>query len=468
MKNQLHHVSVGTLKMKPKYVEAVTRATIQEDNDLYNSIKLKGIETPLIVNEKYIILDGHRRFTKAVNLGIKFMYVIIKKFKTLDEEYRFVCETNLNRRNMNEAQKIFNSQELFKIETKLAKQRQKKGTLASSDAKGKTSHKVAKIIGVSPTIYEKGQTVIKSKDEVQISKWLDGIVSTTSAYNNVQAIKYQANTLLKLPKKLKPLLVQDPAWKYGFFEKSYNTGKTAAQHYKTMTLEELKKLQLGKLCPPDAVTMMWCTGPTFNWALDLMASQGFQFKTVAFVWVKTNPLHKGKMVDITKDIWMSLGNTTRPNCEYVLLGERGKGLVRRNKSIRQVVFAPVGKHSEKPIEVMNRIKTLYGKVPSYEAFARKPTPGFTPLGNEIEKICDLCDNPHDPKKISCIKYYKKLMDKTPGIERCHRQRCHDTKNVHNTDYTNKINGGSHCVSVNTCGCEKFIPKGYCYKVENQK
>jgi len=294
---------------------------------------------------------------------------------------------------MNEPQLIFNSTALFKIESKLAKLRQKqlastrgkKGTLASKDAKGKTSGKIAKIIGVSQTIYEKGQVVIKSGDKVQIEKWLGGIVSTTSAYNNVQAIKYQEDTLLKLPKKQKPLLVEDPAWKYGFFEKSYNTGKTAAQHYKTMTLSELKNLELGKLCPKDAVCMMWCTGPTMNWALELMASQGFTFKTVAFVWVKTNPLHEGKMVDTTKDIWMSLGNTTRPNCEYVLLGERGKGLVRRNKSVRQVVFAPVGKHSAKPVEVMNRIRLLYGQVPAYEAFARKATPGFTALGNEVKK-----------------------------------------------------------------------------------
>jgi len=38
----------------------------------------------------------------------------------------------------------------------------------------------------------------------------------------------------------------------------------------------------------------------------------FQFKTVAFVWVKTNPLHKGKDVDVEKD---KHANETRINEE---------------------------------------------------------------------------------------------------------------------------------------------------------
>lgn len=386
MKEEITYIEPAYLATSIKYENAVTPLTKKEDDDLDYDVKTtRKINVPLFISEySNIILDGHHRNEKALKYKIFKVPCIIKHFDSKLEEYAFVCKINLLRRNMNEAQRIINSQELFKIETRLAKLRQKKGTKSTKD-KGKTSHKVAKIIGVSPSIYEKGMAVIKSKDKIQIDKWQNGIVSTTSAFNNVQAIKYQENTLLKLPKKLKPLLVEDPAWKFGFFEVSYNTGKTAAQHYKTMNLEELKKLQLGNLCPKDAVCLMWCSGATMNWALELMASQGFSFKTIAFVWVKLNPLHKGKIADLEKDFWMSLGQTTRPNCEYVLLGERGKGLVRRNKSVRQLVFAPVGKHSVKPVEVMNRIRILYGKVPAYEAFARKATPGFTPLGNEVKK-----------------------------------------------------------------------------------
>lgn len=387
MKDEVLYIEPKFLTILPKYERAVTPLTKKEDDDLDYDVKTtKKINVPLFISQdSNIILDGHHRNKKALKYKIEKVPCIVKYFRTKLEEFAFVTKINLLRRNMNEAQRIINSQALYKIETKLAMKRQYKGTLASKDTKGRTSYKIARIIGVSQTIYEKGMAVIKSKDKEQIEKWQNGIVSTTSAYNNVQAIKYQENTLLKLPKKIKPLIVQDPAWKFVFFEKSYNTGKTAAQHYKTMTLGELKKLQLGNLCAKDAVCLMWCTGPTMNWALELMVSQGFSFKTIAFVWVKLNPLHKGKIADLEKDFWMSLGNTTRPNCEYVLLGERGKGLVRRNKSVRQLVFAPVGKHSQKPIEVMNRIRILYGKVPAYEAFARKPTPGFTPLGNEVKK-----------------------------------------------------------------------------------
>jgi len=72
-------VKLSLLKINPKYAKAVTIATEQEDKDLENSIKIKGIETPLIVNEKYIVLDGHRRYAKAVKLGITWVTVFFKQ-----------------------------------------------------------------------------------------------------------------------------------------------------------------------------------------------------------------------------------------------------------------------------------------------------------------------------------------------------------------------------------------------------
>ena len=387
MKEEIIYINPKYLKVKLQYKNAVTPLTKQEDDDLDTDVKTtKKINVPLFISEhSNIILDGHHRNEKALKYEIPLVPCIVKHFDSLLAEFAFVQKINLLRRNMNEAQKIINAQGLHKTEEKLAKQRQKKGTLASKDAKGKTSHKVAKIIGVSPTIYEKGRTILNSKNKEQIEKWTGGIISTTSAYNNIQQVKYQQKTLVKLPKTIKPLIVEDPPWFYGFFETSYNTGKTAAQYYPVMKLEELKKLNLGSIAAEDAVCLMWCTGPTFPWALELMASQGFKFKTIAFVWIKTTPTQKGHIINLEKDIWFGLGNYTRSNAEYVLLGTRGKGLVRMNKSVPQVFIGPVGKHSAKPKEIYKRIKKLYGEIPAYECFAREANVGFTPWGNEIKK-----------------------------------------------------------------------------------
>jgi N6-adenosine-specific RNA methylase IME4 len=50
--------------------------------------------------------------------------------------------------------------------------------------------------------------------------------------------------------------------------------------------------------------------------------------------------------------------------------------------VHEVVFAPVGRHSEKPDEVRRRIERLV-QGPYLELFARKPVPGWTTWGNEI-------------------------------------------------------------------------------------
>ena len=59
---------------------------------------------------------------------------------------------------------------------------------------------------------------------------------------------------------------------------------------------------------------------------------------------------------------------------------------RLDAAVRQVVFAPVAKHSEKPEEVRHRIERLYAG-PYLELYARKqePPPGWTLWGNEIKR-----------------------------------------------------------------------------------
>jgi len=187
LKDEITYIEPQYLKTKKQYENAVTPLTKKEDDDLDYDVKTsKKINVPLFISQySNIVLDGHHRRTKALKYEITKVPCIIKYFDSQLEEFAFVCKINLLRRNMNEAQRIFNSQELFKIETKLATLRQQKGTLASSNAKGKTSHIVAKIIGVSPAIYEKGQAIIKSGDKKLIDSWIAG-KRTSTAYGEVQ------------------------------------------------------------------------------------------------------------------------------------------------------------------------------------------------------------------------------------------------------------------------------------------
>ena len=83
-----------------------------------------------------------------------------------------------------------------------------------------------------------------------------------------------------------------------------------------------------------------------------------------------------------------MGNYTRSNPEYVLLGVRGMGLKRLSASVHSVIESEIREHSRKPDEVRLRIDKLYGDVPRIELFDRQHTPGWDVHGLETDKfIC---------------------------------------------------------------------------------
>jgi len=102
---------------------------------------------------------------------------------------------------------------------------------------------------------------------------------------------------------------------------------------------------------------------------------GYEYKTVAFTWLKLNPSGQG--------FKMGLGYHTRGNAEICLLATRGKGLRRVDKSVMQVIISPAQEHSQKPDEARRRIERLYGDVPRVELFARQRRPGWAAWGNQV-------------------------------------------------------------------------------------
>lgn len=121
-------------------------------------------------------------------------------------------------------------------------------------------------------------------------------------------------------------------------------------------------------------------------AFEVMKAWGFDYKSTAFVWIKTNKKSAG--------FFTGMGFYTRQNAEFVLLGTRGSpSLERLDKSIHQVVDAdpiiePVSADSEKPEEVRRRIDGLFGG-DRIELFARKSVNGWDAWGNEVPESISL-------------------------------------------------------------------------------
>ena len=116
-----------------------------------------------------------------------------------------------------------------------------------------------------------------------------------------------------------------------------------------MGIDELCALPVADLAAPDSALFLWATFPQLPEALRLIKAWGFQYKSVAFVWLKKNR---------KADSWFyGLGFWTRGNAEVCLLATKG--------------------HPK-------RQAALMGDLPRVELFARQTPPGWDVWGNEVE------------------------------------------------------------------------------------
>jgi N6-adenosine-specific RNA methylase IME4 len=164
--------------------------------------------------------------------------------------------------------------------------------------------------------------------------------------------------------------------------------RSAERHYDTESTANLKAKAplIQKLAAKDCALLYWTSGPHNAAALDVIAAWGFEYKTWAFVWIKTNPgVGVVELDDLkTEDLHLGAGlSGSRANAEVVLLATRGKPK-RLTADVRQVVIAPVGSHSAKPEEVRRRIERLFPS-PYLELYGRWPAPGWKVWGNEIPR-----------------------------------------------------------------------------------
>lgn len=179
-------------------------------------------------------------------------------------------------------------------------------------------------------------------------------------------------------------ILVDPPWSFkSWSDKGKNRAPDAMvrqkglaeRHYKTLSLADIRALPVGDLAAKDAVLFLWAVDCMLPEALEVGRAWGFEFKTVAFTWVKEKAgggHHIG------------LGYWTRGNPEQCLLFAKGSPR-RQSASVRQLIVAQRREHSRKPDETHERIEALCGG-PYAELFARTRRPGWDCWGNEVDKF----------------------------------------------------------------------------------
>ena len=138
------------------------------------------------------------------------------------------------------------------------------------------------------------------------------------------------------------IIYADPAWKYNDKRVSITSDRPERYggiSYDVMDIEELSKLPIKDIADDNCTLFMWVTMPLLQDCFKVIDTWGFEYRTCGFVWVKKTDSGKFRS---------GLGSYTNCNAELCLIAVKGKCLERKNKDIKQIIYAPVIGHSRKP------------------------------------------------------------------------------------------------------------------------
>lgn len=153
-------------------------------------------------------------------------------------------------------------------------------------------------------------------------------------------------------------VVIDPPWRYD----NVATRGAAEDHYPTMTLDELAKLEVP--AADDSHLYLWVTNSFIRAGFDLLDAWDFTYKTT-LTWCKPS---------------IGMGNYFRNNTEHVLFAVRGKLATQRN-DVGTWFQAGKTRHSAKPESFYDLVESC-SPGPYLEMFARRRRFGWHVWGNE--------------------------------------------------------------------------------------
>lgn len=191
-------------------------------------------------------------------------------------------------------------------------------------------------------------------------------------------------------------IVADPPWDYsrklsaggtsGYspVHPSRGGNRGAANHYSTLSLNNLAELPVEQVAADQAHLYLWTTGAFMVEAHTLAQVWGFQPKGV-IPWIKVKKDAARHVAEADGDLHaalrMGMGLYVRWASEFVVFAVRGK-LPALRHDVTGVVFAERGRHSQKPEELYRLVEAV-SPGPRLELFARSKRPGYEVWGNEV-------------------------------------------------------------------------------------
>lgn len=163
------------------------------------------------------------------------------------------------------------------------------------------------------------------------------------------------------------IIVIDPPWEVKKIIRRVRPKQKASLDYKTMAIEEIKKLDIPSISDENSVIFLWTIQAYLPYSFDLLKNWGFKYQRV-LTWDKQNGM-------------CLFGFHHRT--EFVVFGYKGKiEMYPRRRAIPTVFSGKSDRHSAKPDNFYDLV-SVFGK-PRIDLFARKQRRGWDVWGDEVE------------------------------------------------------------------------------------
>ncbi len=274
------------LIINPVYQKLVPLVSEDEYKSIKESIKDNGVWLPIIVNANGIILDGHTRYKICQELGIN-PRCAERVFENEWLEKKFVIESNLKRRQLNDYQKAELGIPLEKINTEIAKEMMaeggKGGKVSSNDLPFHASVETAKEIGVSPSIFKRAKKIINTAPDNVKDQLRKGSTTINKEYQKLQ--KDEKRTLRQEEiKNIQVSLPEKVTLHNSEFQKVYIEGNSVSliftdppYHEKYLHLYESLAVHASRVLREGGSLICYVGHYAIGKVINMMEAQGLRF-----------------------------------------------------------------------------------------------------------------------------------------------------------------------------------------------
>jgi N6-adenosine-specific RNA methylase IME4 len=372
------------VKINQEFKNLIPPLSEDEYNQLEQNCIAEGIRDSLVTWQGTLI-DGHNRYEIATKHNLPYK-TIDKEFYNENDVIEWIIYNQFGRRNLSNYQRSVLALRLEPIFQEKAKENQKGGkggillSLNSEKATAIDKYKeMAKVAGVGHDTIAKVKKIEQEAAPEVKQKLLIGEMSINEAYQDIKKEKakierteyiekqrqdIQAGTHT-LPAGKFEVICIDPPWNY---KTQYDAGgRRVANPYPEMTQEELKQLTIP--ASDDCIMFLWTTHKFIFDAKELLDHWGFSYRNI-LVWNKEQ---------------IGMGDLFRMQCEFCLIGIKGKPILNNNHTHRDIFTETRREHSRKPQKFYDMVEELcIGRKLDY--FSRDHKKGWEVYGNETSKF----------------------------------------------------------------------------------